>query len=97
MNEKPSFIQYNDLRILGLLGLLLFFLFLTMGWNVLETSPLEVTVTPEAGVISPTSTPLPPEYLDNYAQTTGIILATSVIVLIVVGSVLYGMLSNKKR
>lgn len=98
MNEKSSsMIQYTDLRVLGLLGVLLFFLFLSMGSSFLQSSSFEATPTPEGEMLSLTATPLPPEYLGNYAQTTGIILATSVIVLIVVGGVLYGLLSNKKR
>jgi|YNPNPStandDraft_1061719.scaffolds.fasta_scaffold20566_3 hypothetical protein len=98
MNDNSSStISYRDFRVFALLGVLLFFLFLSLGANVLQTSSLEATPTPESALVSPTVTPLPPEYLDNYAQTTGIILATAVIVLIVVGSVLYGLLSNKKR
>lgn len=98
MNEKTSsVIQYADLRVLAMLGVLLFFLFLSMGSGMMQSSPVEATPTPEGEMLAPTVTPLPPEYLGNYAQTTGIILATSVIVLIVVGGVLYGLLSNKKQ
>ncbi len=97
MNKASSTISYRDFRVIALLVVLLFFLFLSLGANLLQNSSLDATPTPEGVLVSPTVTPLPPEYLDNYAQTTGIILATSVIVLIVVGSVLYGMVSNRKR
>lgn len=46
---------------------------------------------------SPTQTLLPPEYLQNSGQTTGVILVAMVMVLIVVGGVLYTLINERYK
>lgn len=57
---------------------------------------VQVTPTPrpllQAG---PTQTLLPPEYLTNSSQTTGIILVAALMVLIVVGGVFYTLVKER--
>lgn len=66
--------------------------------GAMENNLAQVGLTPTpipAFQASPTQTLLPPEYLQNSGQTTGIILVAMVMVLIVVGGVLYTLIKER--
>ena len=60
------------------------------------TAQVQTTPTPQPALLAgPTPTLLPPEYLTNSSQTTGIVLVAAVMVLIVVGGVFYTLLKER--
>ena len=65
-----------------------------------QNTPVQVQLTPTpkpALQSGPTPTLLPPEYLTNSGQTTGIVLVSALMVLIVVGGVFYTLLKERNE
>lgn len=59
--------------------------------QIVQEAPTEELMQP-----TPTQTPLPPELLANYQQTTGVILFAGVVVLVVVAGVLNELIRERK-
>lgn len=69
-----------------------------LGWSPIAPNQ-EIQVTPTASSdvqATLTSTPLPPELLDNYQETTGVILVAGVVVLIIVASIFSELLIERR-
>lgn len=62
----------------------------------LPTEPARTEPTASMELATPTPTPLPAELLDNYQQTTGIIIVAGMLVLIVAAGVFNQLISERQ-